>query len=354
MSMRLKPGGVLGFSLSGTENYLGEELQDTLLSTWKTLRTAFPEVFALPGESIQFWASPTPGALATDPATLAERFTRRGIPTRSFAGLSFANRLLPFRVQELQTWLQRRVEVPLNTDAHPKAFHRQLQLWDIYSNSRLTPLLKGLAEWNLERSLKAVCALLFALTLFLLMFGVRSRQTGVLSLCAGISGGASLLAELGFIYLFQNRDGAMIQMTALFFGTYMAGLACGAMSGERLPGSLFRLKVTQALLLGGAAVLARFPEWHGCLPISAGIFLTAFMAGRELPLIDRRLQQESGIESSRSAGLLFWADNIGGMGTALLAGPWLFPILGIEGAFVLATAALAGNAVLLLLIPQRG
>lgn len=348
MAARLNPRGVLGFTLAGTENYLGEELQETILSTWKTLRAAFPETFALPGESIQFWASPTPGALATDPALLSERFSRRAIPTVSFVGAAFANRLLPFRVQELQSWLKRPIETTINSDAHPKAFHRQLQLWDIYSDSRLSPLLRFLSRCDLRRTFFASMLIFALLALLLPILGRAPRQVTILGLSAGLSGGVSLLGELGLIYLFQNREGAMIQQAALFFGIYMAGLACGSISGARIPGSLFRLKVAQAASFGGGAVLARCPELNGLLPVSTGIFLIAFLAGRELPLLDRQLREGCGFTGGSSSGLLFWADNLGGMIAAVAAGPWLFPILGVEATFILATALLTGNAILLL------
>ncbi|MBF0500513.1 MAG: hypothetical protein HQM09_10295 [Candidatus Riflebacteria bacterium] len=347
----LRPGGVLSVGITGTENYLGDELESVLLSAHRTLNSVFPEVFALPGDPILFWAARDKGTLATGPQQLGERFSSRHITATSFGPLSFANRLLQFRVSELSGWLQRASDAPVNTDSHPRAFIRQIQLWDIYSDSRLSPLFKRLANMTpLPALILLVVAFMFTTVLLRYFFGEASRVTAIYGISAAVSGGTALTAELALIYLYQNRSGALFQMTAFFFGIYMLGLAAGA-SG-RTSGSLFRLKSLQALTLLIFTFLVGVTGLHETAPVTAGIFWIAFLAGREFPLLDTALRElpMRALSGPASASYLIWSDNIGALFAALLAGPWLFPILGIEGALMLSAGAMALNGLSLFVL----
>ncbi|MFZ2957012.1 MAG: hypothetical protein WA705_09000 [Candidatus Ozemobacteraceae bacterium] len=370
----LRPGGVLCFGIVGTENYLGEELEAVLLSAHRTVNSVFPEVFALPGDPILFWASLVSGNLATSPTLLGERFSHRNIPTNTFGSVSFSNRLLPFRVDELKSWLQRSSDAPLNTDAHPRAFMRQLQLWDVYSDSRLSPIIKRLlAVTSLQVLMLLAC--FFLLVCAFLRFGLKQplRVSSIFGLGSAISGGASLVAELALIFLYQNRCGAMFQMTAFFFGIFMLGLTAGAIKPQSSENfSLFRLKGLQAMSLLILGLLVETPSFHEAIPVTAGIFWVAFLAGSEFPLLDALLRENhsatlsvkdsalsrkecsKGLSAQGSAGYLIWADNFGALFAAILAGPWLFPALGIQGTLMLAAAALAWNGLaVFFLVPQK-
>ncbi len=350
ISGRLSPNGVACIGVAGTENYLGPEMEGTLLPIHRGLKKAFRFVAPVPGDPIQFWCGNGPDPIATSPESLGERFRLRGLQTVSFRDMSFRNLLLPFRVSELESWLNRPATVAQNLDHHPRAFSRQLQLWDIYSGSRFGGVLSRLQEFDIEKTALGVAsfALLSAIALWYL--GTKRRLTAVLSGTAGVSGGTGILAEIVLILVFQNRHGALFQMAAAFFGLYMLGLAGGAVAASRTenPGwnHLRGLKIAQVALTGLLTVLFSGGSLDNTISIGAGIFLVAFLAGWEFPILDLLLRRH--LDSpTRSAGLLLFTDNLGALVGGLFTGPWLLPVLGMEGTFGLLLLLLGANLAIL-------
>jgi len=354
MSRNLTTEGIVSIGVSGTENYLGNEMEQTILSTHLTLLKVFPEVFAVPGDPILFWATKEIGNLATEPEILAKRFTDRAIPTLSFKGLSFFNILLPFRVEEIRNWLHRDVSVSLNEDTHPKAFIRQLLMWDIYSGSKMGFIFEKFENLSLSRTLLLLCAVFIIILaiLFLLSNDKVVTVTGAIS--AAVSGGGGLLCEIILILLYQNRHGAMFKMAGFFFGVYMLGLTFGAsIAGKLIETPLKSLKKVKFLQICLTVIFIQFTQisWiHSAIFISMGIFFSAFLAGIEFPILDGFLRQK-GFSRKSSAGFLLFGDNCGALFIGLLTGFWILPILGMNGGFICLTLAFLLNLALLYRIP---
>ena len=60
--------------------------------------------------------------------------------------------------------------------------------------------------------------------------------------------------------------------------------------------------------------------------------LAGFVAGAQFPLANRVFQASRGSGVGRSAGLLEWADHMGGMAGAVLVAVILVPLAGVTGA----------------------
>ncbi|HNW37090.1 MAG TPA: hypothetical protein PKM25_19270, partial [Candidatus Ozemobacteraceae bacterium] len=127
----LSDTGVMDYSISGAENYLGGDLSQAVLSLYRDISAVAGDVFPVPGDPIHFRASRCKNVIATSPRELADRFNARAIRTESFRAELCSDLLQPFRVQELRKWLANDDVVPENTDARPAALARQLHLWDI-------------------------------------------------------------------------------------------------------------------------------------------------------------------------------------------------------------------------------
>jgi len=146
----LSDTGVLDYSVSGAENYLGGDLSQVVLSLHRDIFAVAGEVVPVPGDPIHFRASRCRNVIATSPRELADRFARRGIRTESFRPELFADIFQPFRVSELRKWLASDAAAPVNTDVRPAALARQLHLWDIYSGSGTRSWLRkieGIGLW---------------------------------------------------------------------------------------------------------------------------------------------------------------------------------------------------------------
>ncbi len=357
LAQGLATDGVLAVGVTGTENYLGADLETVILSTHRALQSSFSEIFAVPGDPITFWAARRLGVLATEPERLRERYQARRPAQATFRPEGFANLLLPYRVDEVQGWLARNTEVPGNTDLHPRAFTRQLMLWDIYSGSSLSFLFRWAEAIDLSRALAGLAALAVGLALAAGLAGPRRGRIALLTVGVSISGAGGLLAEIILLLIYQSRHGAMFRMAALFFGIYMLGLATGAWLGRRLgfatPMRLRALKAAQVGMVGVCLALLRGAEWQTGPVIGAGIFLVAFLDGIEFPAVDALLR-DLGLPRERSAGWLIFADNFGALWVGLVSGWWILPVLGLEGGLWVLVAALGLNFLALVTVTFPG
>lgn len=356
MHGRLKPTGILCLQVEGSENYLGNVKEKIMLSAWQALKAQFAHCAAFPGSNITFFASPAP--VTTDARALAARFSGRGVQTTTFMPMSFHNLLMPFRVKELEQWLAKDVKVDLNTDARPGTFMQQLELWNIYSGTSLNRMLHVLQHTS-RTHLFAICTG-FGLFLMLLPLVASPVLASRSIIAAGVaaSGATGLLSEIILILLYQNRHGAAYQMTALFFGLYMLGLATGSMTFGRLqhrPEAIRRLKhvkLLQIVFTGLGILFVERYNLHSAAVVGAMVFLIAFLDGIEFPVADSILRG-SGRQAHDSAGLLLFSDSAGAMLVGTLSGLWLLPAFGMQNCFALLCLILSLNFAALLLYSRK-
>lgn len=352
----LNPGGVISLQVEGSENYLGSIKEKIILSTWQALKSEFACCTAFPGSTITFFASQVP--VSSDPAALAARFAARHIPTACFQPLSFHNILMPFRIKELNQWLGRNYSHNLNTDAHPCTFMQQLELWNIYSGTAMNELLKHLqatSSWHLFVAVSAAGLLVILLPYF---FSSAAAAISIITAGVTISGASGLLCEIILILLYQNRFGAAYQMTALFFGLYMLGLATGSKTSGHIQQraaaikKLKQVKLLQIIFTGLCMIFVDYYPLHSAPIIGMMIFLIAYLDGIEFPVSDSILRG-SGRTAPLSAGLLLCSDSAGAMIIGASSGLWLLPAFGMRTCFALLCLVLLLNYLGLLLFSKK-
>ncbi len=358
MKNALNQNGVLSLQVSGTENYLGSIKEQIILSTWQGLGSIFPFRSAMPGNTITFFACRSDGVLPDGVKTYMKRFRERKIPTTTFMALSFFNILQPFRVNELDKWLNRDIIARPNTDSHPESFTQQLELWNIYSGTSANSIFAKLQQINLRQILLFVIILAFLFWLTSLFLPRRASVSAITTVGVAISGATGILCEIILILLYQNSYGAAYQMTAFFFGIYMLGLASGAwlfgirQSAQDSFTSLKLVKVLQILFTLAGIAFIKSTFVHGATGTGIAIFTIAFLDGIEFPVADRILRN-LGKTSANSAGMLLFADNAGALLTGLGSGLWLLPTIGMRGSFILLATLLILNLALLLVIARN-
>ncbi len=348
MKKSLKPDGVLSLQVSGTENYLGSIKEQIILSTNQTLKANFSTVFAFPGNPITFFATNGKDSIPGSLNEYMDRFASRNIIASTFYPQSFFNLLMPFRVKELEKWLQRDVKVDRNTDSHPGIFKQQIELWNIYSGEKTNKSGRFFATPNLNQFFKVFFPLLILVCLFCFYSPKKIGTKIIVPSGVLISGATGILSEIILILLYQNKCGAAFQMSALFFGLYMLGLSCGAYFyrhhsiNESV--ALVKLKLLQTAFALSGILFVELTEFHSALWIGTAIFIIAFLDGIEFPVADSILKQH-GKETHRSAGILMFMDNSGALATGILSGLWFLPVLGMKRSFTLLFSLLLINAI---------
>ncbi len=248
---KLNPGGVLTFQVTGAENYISQELADLLRCLEKTLRSVFPQVVTIPGETVHFLASNQGGALTRDASRLMTRLHERRIHTQYFREYYVPFQMSPDRMQDLEQQIEPKAATPINRDFSPIAYYFDVVLWSSRFHSRWRDLLESLAALRFGATAAAVFLGLLGLTVASGLFerrGVaRHRGSGdatpprdrdarrlahayraTLGLCVAAMGftllGLEVLLQLGF----QALYGYVYQQLAILVALFMVGMAGGA------------------------------------------------------------------------------------------------------------------------------
>ena len=393
-AQKLRPGGVLSFQVSGAENYISQELADLLRCLEKTLRTVFPQVIAVPGETVHFLVSNQPGALTLDPRQLMARLRERRIHTQYFREYYIPFRMSPDRLQDLELQIEPQLATPLNRDFTPVAYYFDVVLWSSRFHSHWRGLLESLARLRFGLVAGAVSLGLLALALLVGLYDRRRitphRLTGdltsphqgnlkpplrphhaTLGLCVAAMGFTLLGLEVLLLLGFQALYGYVYQQLAILVALFMVGMAAGAWlsvtrasrplgrelpapatAGETpaLPAASEYLKLAFLQLLAGLAplllyalflLLERVGKIAATLTISPTIFpvlalMAGLLGGYQFPLASR-LYFAGAENSLRNPGILYGLDLLGACLGAVALSAYLLPVYGF-----LRTAILMG------------
>jgi len=234
---KLNPGGVLSFQVTSSENYISEELADLLRCLQKTLRTVFPQVVAIPGETVHFLAANQPGSLTLDPSELMTRLRERRIRTQYVREYYIPFRMSPDRMLDLQLQIEPQPATPINRDFTPIAYYFDVVLWSSRFHSHWRELLESLARLRFGAVAGAVALGLLGLALLAALYErIRvarpaeemSRHNASLGLCVAAMGFTLLGLEVLLLLGFQALYGYVYQQLSILVAVFMVGMAAGA------------------------------------------------------------------------------------------------------------------------------
>ena len=341
---KLRPGGVLAFTLSSNETYFGDTLGNYSATIFHTLKRVFPSVLIDSGDTATFFGSTRDGVLTGDQEELVAR-ARGWLKPGEFPPPEILYSLFfPERSQFAYEQISKRQPDRLNTDLLPAAYLDYLLLWDRQVESRFHVLFSWLR--GVPRGL-----LMLALVMIPLLW------TGLLTLCqrparravptyllaVSTTGFSAMGLEVVLLLAFQTALGYLYQWIGLVVATFMLGLAAGAywVTGrlDRWPDKRPTLMAVHGALMGFAIVVpAVLPVLSSVAlaPLGPVIPLTfivlmvvaGFFTGAQLPLAAAQCLA-TGVEPTRAAGLVDRADHFGGFVGALLCGAVLLPVIGI-------------------------
>jgi spermidine synthase len=243
---KLNPGGVLSFQVTSSENYISQELADLLRCLEKTLRVVFPQVVAIPGETVHFIAANQPGSLTLDPSELMTRLRERHIRTQYVREYYIPFRMSPDRMLDLQLQIEPQPATPINRDFTPIAYYFDVVLWSSRFHSHWRELLESLARLRFGAVAGAVALGVFGLALIAALYErirvARHRGSGdpadagsplrrhnaTLGLCVAAMGFTLLGLEVLLLLGFQALYGYVYQQLSILVAVFMVGMAAGA------------------------------------------------------------------------------------------------------------------------------
>jgi len=302
---KLAPGGILSFQVRAAEDYISQELGEFLRCLLKTLRAVFPEVTAIPGETVHFFAAAQRGTLTADPSELLARLRSRHLRTRYVREYYIPFRMSPDRMLDLQLQIEPRPETPVNRDFAPIAYYFDVALWSSQFHSRARQWFEVLARVKFGSVAGTLALLLFVLA-GLIRWGpwrVGARQTaaqngwaagpsepgrptpqkllppgrptpqgllppgrrrtgrgvplrGVAGFCVAAMGFSLLGLEMLLLLGFQALYGYVYHQLAILVALFMVGMAVGARLGLPAAGQAVAATQPEMRKLASLQVLA--------------------------------------------------------------------------------------------------
>ncbi|MGO8791837.1 MAG: hypothetical protein ACLQVL_31235 [Terriglobia bacterium] len=374
---KLRPGGIVSFQVAASEDFINPELADFLRCLLRTLRQVFPEVMAIPGETVHFFAATKPGTLTADPQVLLRRLRARRLHTQYVREYFLPFRMSPDRMKDLQFQIEPMSSTPVNRDFAPVAYYFDMVLWSSSFHHTSAHWIEALAGMSFKRVLLGTMLALVALVPLLWMWpavdkpAARARRSAAFAVA--VVGFTELGLEILLLLGFQALYGYIYQELSILVALFMVGVAMGAWwelrssatrgrtSGRgdlRLLAGLQIVLAASPLLLYGLLVqLGQGSSPAGQRVASEILFpalaLVAGLLGGFQFLLAGRAYFGDTPESGRSPGVLYSLDLIGACVGALALSLVLIPVYGFLRTAVLMAAVNLAPALMVAASAQK-
>ena len=338
---RLKKDGVFSFYLNSSESYINEDTANFLRSVYATLKTAFPEIKVLPGESACFLASNSRGLLTYDYNLLMQRAKERNLDLKYIREYYLFSRLSPEKISYIEDVLSKDSQIKVNYDFRPSAYYYGIISWaSRFRGSLFSKALKATDE-------KAAWLVLIPALITLMILGrVRKRKAPVLVSLAA-AGFSQSATQVMLLFSFQIIYGYLFYKLGVLFTFFMAGLALASwwmasllnriktglrtLMGIQLGIFIFFLLLPVTLhwlsfAKGGAAI------WFGANIIFPGLSLVSGLLGGMVFALANKLyfEETNRREYGAVSGLGYGLDLFGACLGAALSAIFLIPLVGVD------------------------
>ena len=337
---RLSGRGILGFSLTGAENYIPDDLAFFLASIRHTLQSAFPSVTALPGLQCRFLAGNSPGLVdSLGWEELVEKRGELGIETSYvrdyFLRFTMSSQRVNFLTENLDA-----VQSPsINSDTKPTGYFSRIIVQGNLDASRVISFINPLAN-PVVLTLLMVTGIV-SIALFAVIPGKSALKRTVMATVMSV-GMTEISLEVLAIMAYQSIFGFLYGRIALLTGFYMAGLAVGALVGTRLVERGNTGTKLLAVIQSGIAVIplvwalilwlhSAFPGGIPALEASFYILtaLSGIAGGLQFPVADS-LYRISIPRQQIGFGTIYGIDLAGSSVGALVTASLMIPVLGMQ------------------------
>ncbi|MFP3897271.1 MAG: spermine synthase [Anaerolineales bacterium] len=339
---RLNQGGILVLGAPGSMTLLNEELRDLNSCIFHTLQSVFPHVRVIPGEGTNiFLASDSQEILAIDKDQVVTRLEKRNIEAHAMVPWHIENKLHP----GWQAWFADFIEghsQKINHDFKPLALFYSLSHWNVLFAPSFGRLFRQFERINL-RGIAVLFSLLLLIYFFLRWRNKTFFRTGV-PLSIVTTGFAGMIFDLVVIFAFQSIYGYVFSWIGLLVASFMAGAACGAMLITKVMAHIQDdMRLFQGIELAIIGLSAVLPSTFLAINSHMGgqnvfvrvlflfiSFICGLLIGSQFPLANKLYLGHS-TSLSRTAGLLYACDLLGGWMGGIVGGVVLLSVLGLAG-----------------------
>lgn len=338
---KLNDEGILVIGLPGSLSYLNDELKNLNGCIYKTLKDIFPYVRVFPGDGVNFFLSSESMNVFINEQEIIRRVKKHYPST---------DQTIPWYIEQKfhpgwQDWFLKSIEGhtrKTNQDFSPIGMFYSIAYW----NTRFSPYLRGLFKLFEKIDLLLVIFLFSGFIAAFLLFRLRYQNFPliVVPFCITATGFAGMIFDLVLIFAFQSIYGYVFHWLGFLVTAFMTGVVVG---GGIMTFLLPKIKrdiyvftgIELALFCLSIALLFTFLLYQHLDYLSTSIlqilflalsFLSGVLIGSEFPLANK-IYLKNNPNLSKSAGLLYGCDLLGGWLGGIIGGILLLPILGIVG-----------------------
>ena len=361
----LASGGLLALQLRSSEDYISPDLAEFLRCIQHTLRTVFPYVVAVPGETIHFFAATRPDVLTDNPQTLMARLQERNLKTRYVREYFIPFRMMPDRMEQVREQLQPLTSTPVNRDFEPIAYYFDVVLWSTQFKLGYSRWFRAAAHIAFNDVIDTVLIVLLLVAVLLAFVPAREKRARSAAACCMAATGFTLMALQIFLLLaFQSVYGYVYHQLAILIAMCMAGIACGSWLGIRrirssesppyraIATTQFLLALSGPVLIFVVSLLSKTSGMAATWLAVQFVFpalaaLCGMLGGYQFPIATEIYLHDR--SSGSKLGTLYAIDLLGGCAGALLLSSYLIPVFGfwktawLSAAVNLAPALLAAR-----------
>jgi spermidine synthase len=360
----LLPQGLLAIELRSAEETISPDLAEFLRSIRRTLSDVFPYQAAIPGEMIHFFGAMQPDVLTRDPQVLVARLRERRLATQYVSQYFIPYRMMPDRMEQVETELTPVASTPVNRDFAPIAYEFDVVLWGAQFRSGYAAWFRAAEHVRFGQVAGALAiVLLIGMGLLAFLPGRERRQKASAGACVAATGFTLMALQIFLLLGFQAVYGYVYAELAILIGLFMAGIALGSWLAIRSNNSSdagaehrWRLTEAQLLLALAAPALLIVVSLIGSFASTAATWIAAQVIFPALAALAGMLGGyqfvvAAGIflrgRGERSGlGVLYAIDLLGGCVGALALSTFLIPVFGFWRTAWLAVAINAAAVLL--------
>lgn len=339
----LRPEGIIALRISTEGAYLGGYRAKLVADLKLSLEDCFEKVALIPGESIHLIASNGQVPLSRI-GNLPQELIRRKVDSRFITEAVLNNRVMPFKISQLEQIIDSIEDKRVSKDDHPIALANAISLWSQQFKSGR--LLMGIVN-KLGFKHYLVCVPVFAMLMSLWLSPESISKTVGFngSLLLFNVGFTSLFCQVLLLFCYQVTSGYIYSRIALIVATFMFGMGCGsvvyfkkAASAEAglIPKSQAILAAMPPLVIAAFEIAKR--HTHG-LAISDLVFpISAFLVGATSGYAFRAssgVMSKDGQSAAHIGGHTYSLDLLGASVAGVLTGFVIIPRLGFFGSTLL-------------------
>lgn len=358
---RLQEDGILVISLPGSLTYLSHELRNLNGVVINTLTSVFPYLHIIPGYHNIFLASMNKEVTKINTVLLYERLVERQLDLRLITRPYLEVRLDPHRLE----WFLEAMKGAtgeINHDFRPKGFFYSLAYW----NAMFSPYLRNFFVWLEDLRLSFFAIIIAMSTAILLILWWRGTRLHRFSIPYSIAttGFAGMVFDLLLIFAFQVLFGFVFHWIGFLLAAFMGGVGVGGLVMTVL---LPHIKDDRGLFIKIEVAVIFFAVLLPLLILAVAPYLgnpvvfilaqllfllLAFVAGALIGLkfpLANKIHLSHSPNLSRTAGLMYSTDLLGGWFGGIIAAVVLLPVLGLVGTSLVVVMIKASSLIMLII-----